>query len=87
MVAWAAGSDQPEIIGDPALVAAPGEPHRMLAFGTWLRPDRAGEMERSVDALRARGQSFAMTVTTLNGRTVEAEGRWSAAARSCGCAR
>ena len=65
LVAWAAGSDHPEIIGDPALIAAPGEPQRILAFGTWLRPDRAAEMERSVDALRARGQSFELTVTTL----------------------
>jgi PAS domain-containing protein len=75
LVAWAAGSDHPEIIGDPALIAAPGEPQRILAFGSWLRPDRAAEMERSVDALRARGQSFELTVTTLNGRTVEADGQ------------
>ena len=32
-------------------------------------------MERSVDALRARGQGFEMTLTTLSGRTVEAEGQ------------
>jgi len=75
LVAWAAGSTHPEIIGDPALVAAPGEPQRILAFGTWLRPDRAAEMERMADALRARGQSFELTVTTLNGRIVEADGQ------------
>ena len=32
-------------------------------------------MERSVDALRARGVSFAMTLTTLAGRIIEAEGQ------------
>ena len=26
----------------------------MLAFGTWLEPDKARDMERAVDALRAR---------------------------------
>ena len=33
--------------------------------GTWLEPGAASEMERSVDALRARGVSFAMTLTAL----------------------
>ena len=47
----------------------------MLAFGTWLAPDKALEMERSVDALRARGLGFDMTLTTLGGRLVEAEGQ------------
>src|SRR5262249_13231532 len=32
-------------------------------------------MEHSVDALRARGVSFAMTVTTLAGRIIEAKGQ------------
>ena len=75
LIAWAAASDEPEIIGDPALVTGSDEPHRVLAFGTWLDADRALEMERSVDALRARGVSFAMTVTTLTGRVIEAEGQ------------
>ena len=46
----------------------------MLAFGTWLEPEIAREIEHSVDALRARGVSFGMTLTTLAGRIVEAEG-------------
>src|SRR6266508_2098239 len=75
LVAWAAASDEPEIIGDPSLVASADEPHRVLAFGTWLEPDTARDMERSVDALRARGISFAMTVTTLADHIIEAEGQ------------
>ena len=47
--------DEPEIIGDPTLVAAAETPQRVLAFGTWLEPEQAQAMERSVDALRARG--------------------------------
>ena len=31
-------------------------------------------MERAVDALRARGEGFAMTLTTLAGRPIEADG-------------
>ena len=56
LVAWAAGADEPEIIGDPTLVTAADTPQRVLAFGTWLEPETAGDMERSVDALRARGR-------------------------------
>ena len=54
LVAWAAGTDEPEIIGDPTLVTAADTPQRVLAFGTWLEPETAGDMERSVDAC-ARG--------------------------------
>ncbi len=75
LVEWAPASDEPEIIGDPTLVASPEAPHRVLAFGTWLEPEPAQALERSVDALRARGVSFASTVTTLAGRVVEADGQ------------
>src|SRR6476646_5070968 len=75
LVAWAAGTDEPEIIGDPTLLTAADTPQRVLAFGTWLDPDTAGEMERSVDALRARGIAFAMTSATLAGRIIEAKGQ------------
>jgi signal transduction histidine kinase len=75
LVAWAAAADEPEIIGDTTLVAGGESPHRVLAFGSWLAPDAASAMERSIDALRARGVSFATTVTTLAGRIIEAEGQ------------
>ncbi len=75
VIVWAAASDQPEIIGDPAAVTGSDAPHRVLAFGTWLASDAARDMERSLDALRARGVSFATTVTTLTGRIVESEGQ------------
>ena len=40
MVDWPAGSDEPIIDGDPAIVGA-GAPHRVLAFGSWLDAGRA----------------------------------------------
>src|SRR5262252_7640622 len=73
LVAWPAAADEPEIIGDPTLVS-PADAS-VLAFGTWLEADAARAMEHSVDALRARGVSFAMTVTTLAGRIIEAKGQ------------
>src|SRR5262249_57821596 len=47
----------------------------VLAFGTWLEPELARDMERAVDALRARGVGFAMTMTTLTDRVIEAKGQ------------
>ena len=75
LVAWPAGADEPEIIGDTG-IAVPGPvPERVLAFGAWLEPAAAQRMERAVDALREEGRGFVMTLTTTAGRPLEAEGR------------
>lgn len=75
VVAWAAGSESPEIVGDTGIVTTSSLPHRVLAFGSWLAADEAQTLERAVDALRGRAQPFSMTVTTQGGKTIEAEGR------------
>jgi len=75
LVSWAAADDEPEILGDTALVTAASVAQRVLAFGTWLPPHNAQAMERAVDALRGRGEGFAMQLMTLAGRAIEAEGR------------
>jgi signal transduction histidine kinase len=74
MVDWPAASDQPIIDGDPAVLGI--EPrHRLLAFGSWLEPGKAREIEHAVEALRGRGEAFAMTLTTVSGHPIEALGR------------
>jgi signal transduction histidine kinase len=75
LVSWAAAGNEPDIAGDTTLVTTAAMPLRVLAFGSWLEPDRAQAMERAVDALRSRGESFAMPLTTLAGRAIEADGR------------
>jgi signal transduction histidine kinase len=74
LVAWAAAADKPEIIGDTSLVTGDAASHRLLSFGAWLEPEEARTMDRLVAQLRARGEGFATTVTTRNGRPIEAEG-------------
>ena len=74
MVEWPAASDQPNIEGDPATVGVI-EPHRILAFGSWLDAGKARAMDHAVEALRTRGEAFSMTLTTLAGRPLEAQGR------------
>src|SRR4029077_21122814 len=63
LIAWAAAAEQPEIVGDPAVITGADADRDVLVLPTWLEPDTARDIERSVDALRARGVSFAMTVT------------------------
>ena len=75
LIAWPAGDDEPEIIGDVALVTDADAPHRVLAFGLWLEPEAAQAVETAVAALRERGEKFATTLTTLAGRPLEAEGQ------------
>ena len=50
-------------------------PQRILAFGTWLPPEPALQMDHAVDALRESGESFLLSLTTSNGHAIEAMGR------------
>jgi signal transduction histidine kinase len=75
LAVWSASGEDADIIGDPTIVASAAAPHRVLAFGHWLPPDAAREMERAVEALRSRGISFAMNLTTTAGRPIEADAR------------
>jgi signal transduction histidine kinase len=75
LVSWAAADNEPEILGDIGLVTAGPVPQRVLAFGTWLEPDKAQAMEHAVDTLRAHGENFSMELITLAGRAIEADGR------------
>ena len=51
------------------------QPQRILAFGTWLPPEPALQMDHAVDALREAGEGFLLNLTTSNGRAIEAMGR------------
>lgn len=73
LVTWPAASDEPDIIGDTSIVGS-GAP-RVLAFGTWLEPAAAQRLDDAVAQLRGDGRGFTMTLTTLTGRPLEAEGR------------
>ncbi len=75
LVSWAAADNEPDIRGDTTLVTSASMPQRVLAFGSWLEPDKAQAMERAVDALRADGEGFSMQLMTLAGRAIEADGR------------
>ena len=79
LISWPAGDDRPQISGDVALLLPQDTPtlapQRVLAFGTWLPPEPALQMDHAVDALRDAGEGFLLNLTAANGRAVEAIGR------------
>lgn len=79
LISWAAGDNRPEISGDISPLmpqeTPQHQPQRILAFGTWLPPEPALQMDHAVDALRKTGKGFLLNVTTSNGYTIEAIGR------------
>ena len=78
LISWPAGDDRPRISGDIALLlpeALQQSPHRILAFGTWLPPEPALQIDRAVGALREKGEGFLLNLGTSAGRAVEAMGR------------
>jgi signal transduction histidine kinase len=79
LVSWAAGDNRPQISGDISLLmpqeSQQHQPQRILAFGTWLPPEPALQMDHAVDALREAGEGFLLNLATSNGRAIEAMGR------------
>jgi signal transduction histidine kinase len=79
LISWAAGDNRPQISGDTALLlpqdSQQQSPQRILAFGTWLPPEPALQMDHAVDALREAGEGFLLNLTTSNGHAFEAMGR------------
>src|SRR5258705_12567548 len=79
LISWAAGDNRPQISGDISLLisqdALQNSPQRILAFGTWLPPEPALQMDHAVDALREAGEGFLLNLSTSNGRAIEAMGR------------
>lgn len=75
VIAWRAGEDLPEILGDISIIGQSDTPRRVTAFGTWLAPEPALALENAVEALRMSGERFTLNLTTLAGRAIEATGR------------
>jgi len=78
IVIWDGYSGQAEVLGElPIETGAPQDDREFLAFGRWLKPRSAGELERTVEQLRANATSFDMVVETHRDEVLEAQGRVS----------
>jgi signal transduction histidine kinase len=74
LLIWTADGKAPETLGDPRLLNLT-DALDALAFDGWLEPEAAQEVASRLDRLRARGDGFASSLTTRDGKQIEAEGR------------
>ncbi len=76
LVAWIAPDEAPMVAGSlPAATGAPAERSAFVAFGTWLLPESASQLDGSIARLRERGEPFSDVVTSKAGRMIEVGGR------------
>ncbi|TBW39212.1 PAS domain-containing protein [Siculibacillus lacustris] len=76
ILAWSLPGDPPLVLGRLGeAAAAPRARAEFLAFGAWLEPNGAAELDRAVVSLRERGTPFDLELGTRSGTHVEAAGR------------
>ena len=78
LIVWMNDEERPEIIGTlPASTGVPGDRAALLAFGRWLSPQSAADLERALAALRDHGATFDIVIESQSGALLEAQGRRS----------
>jgi signal transduction histidine kinase len=83
VVVWMNDSRKPDVVGSlPAETGVPDDRGAFLAFGRWLLPQSAADLERALAALREHDTAFDIVVKTQNGKLLEAQGRRSAVSRA-----
>ncbi len=76
LVVWDEPGAEAFVVGRlPRRGVIPGARGDFLAFGTWLTPESAGDLDRATSRLRDRGEAFALALTTRDGDMVETVGR------------
>ena len=74
LVSWGHAGAEPDVAGDLSLAMEQPAPQRVLAFGAWLPPSFAKDLDRCIETLRARGEGFRMPLVTLSGRDPPSSG-------------
>eukprot|EP01035_Chromulina_nebulosa_P032032 gene32032-42744_t len=78
IVVWDGQSSQAEFLGQlPIETGAPASDRDFLAFGRWLKPRSAGDLDKAIEQLRSQATSFDMVVETNRDEVLEAQGRVS----------
>jgi signal transduction histidine kinase len=73
VIAWSTIDEEPEIMGEERFITDGGA--SVLDFRAWLETDESRAIGRAVEALRARGVAFALTLKTRIGRLIEVDGQ------------
>ncbi|WP_245500698.1 PAS domain-containing sensor histidine kinase [Rhizobium sp. BK251] len=77
IVIWDGPNERPELLGQLPVETGAPQDNDFLAFGRWLKPWSASELEKAIDQLRGKAQSFDMVVETTRDEILEAQGRVS----------
>lgn len=78
IVIWDGNERKPEFLGQlPGETGAPQADNEFLAFGRWLKPSSAGELDKAIERLRFDAQSFDLIVETTRQEVIEVQGRLS----------
>ncbi len=78
IVIWESGGTRPQMLGHlPVETGAPRDDRDFLAFGRWLKPHSASELDRAIDSLRSRGERFDLVIESQRSEVIEAQGRVS----------
>ncbi|WP_284727792.1 sensor histidine kinase [Sphingomonas psychrolutea] len=78
IVIWDGQNGKPEFLGQlPVETGAPQTDGEFLAFGRWLKPASASELEKAIEALRYGAESFDVIIETHRGEVIEVQGRLS----------
>jgi signal transduction histidine kinase len=78
IVVWDGQSSHAEFLGQlPIETGAPANDREFLAFGRWLKPRSAGDLEKAIEQLRGHATSFDMVIETTRDEVLEAQGRVS----------
>lgn len=76
VVIWDGQNGKAEFLGQlPGETGAPQSDSDFLAFGRWLTPHSASEVERAIEALRSHASTFDLVVETVRGEVIEVQGR------------
>jgi len=78
-IVWSDELRKPELVGHlSASTGAPEDRATFLAYGRWLTPRSAAQLEHAIEALREKGNAFEIVVETQKGVLLEAQGRGGA---------
>jgi signal transduction histidine kinase/PAS domain-containing protein len=81
VVLWRDASAAPVILGDlPGATGVPVDRNQFLAFGRWLVAESAASLDAAIDRLRRRAEGFDLTLNSVAGACIEAQGRTSGGA-------
>jgi signal transduction histidine kinase len=78
IIVWTNEDRKPELVGALPPTDAPDDRATFLAFGRWLTPRCASQLERAITILRDERQPFDLIVENINGGLLEVQGRLAA---------